>query len=112
MAGHTRLRLNCCALNYYLFKIDCAISPACARGANHESIKHYLLHCPRYAALRFPLLSAAAQVLNDRWHLLSESHKVNVLLTGADDLSPAENQLIFHRVQLYIKRSTHFVNNQ
>ena len=109
---HTRLRLNCCALNYYLFKINCAISPACACGANHESIKHYLLHCPRYAALRFPLLSAAAQVLNDRWHLLSESHKVNVLLTGADDLSPAENKLIFHHVQLYIKRSTRFANNQ
>ena len=31
---HPRLRLNCCTLNYYLFKINCAISPACACGAN------------------------------------------------------------------------------
>ena len=47
---HTRLRLNCCALNYHLFKVNCSISQACACRAPCESVIHYLLHCPRYAA--------------------------------------------------------------
>ena len=52
---HTRLRLNCSALNYYLFKINYSLSPACTCGAKCESLIHYLLQCPRYAALRLSL---------------------------------------------------------
>jgi hypothetical protein len=49
---HARLRLNCDALNYYLFKINCIIiTPTCICGASCESVIHYLLYCPRYAAL-------------------------------------------------------------
>jgi hypothetical protein len=48
---HARLRLNCCALNYYLFKINCVISPACNCGFNCESVIHYFLYCPRYLLL-------------------------------------------------------------
>ena len=59
---HTLLRLNCCTLNYYLFKIDCSVSPVCVCGATCESVTHYLLECPRYSALRLSLLSVAAQV--------------------------------------------------
>ena len=59
---HTRLRLNCCTLNYYVFKIDCIVSPACMCGASCESVTHYLLECPRYSALRLSLLLGVAQV--------------------------------------------------
>jgi hypothetical protein len=57
---HTRLRLNCCVLNlnYYLFKISCIPSPVCKCGFHCESVIHYFLYCPRYAAPRFILLSA------------------------------------------------------
>ena len=42
---HTRSRLNCNALNYYLFKINCRLSPACSCGDSCESVIHYLLCC-------------------------------------------------------------------
>ena len=38
---HTRLRLNCCALNYYLFKISCIPSPVCKCGFHCKSVIHY-----------------------------------------------------------------------
>ena len=34
---HTRLRLDTCALNYYLFKMGCKESPACFCGFYNES---------------------------------------------------------------------------
>ena len=40
---HTRLRLNVCALNYYLFKIGSKLSPECLCGfeIEIESVNHY-----------------------------------------------------------------------
>ena len=89
---HIRLRLNCCTLNYYLFKIDCLTSPACICGENIETVTHYLLKCPRYSALRFSLLSAAAQVCGDGWNLLSDSLKLKLLLFRAK-LNGSTNEL-------------------
>ena len=105
---HTRLRLNCSALNYYLFKINCSLSPACTCGAKCESLIHYLLQCPRYAALRLSLLSAAAQVYGDSWYLLSDSQKVKLFLFGSVDLNTEDNRSIFMHVQQYIKLSKRF----
>jgi hypothetical protein len=72
---HARLRLNCCALNYYLFKINCVISPACNCGFNCESVIHYFLYCPRYAALRIFLLVAMVEILGSGWYHMSDSSK-------------------------------------
>ena len=55
---HTRLRLDTCALNYYLYKIGCKESPVCFCGFYSETIKHFLLECPLYSAPRIPLLLA------------------------------------------------------
>ena len=63
---HTRLRLDACALNYYLFKIGRKESPACFCGFNLESVKHFFLKCPLFAASRHKLLSSAAQIFADR----------------------------------------------
>jgi hypothetical protein len=52
---HTRIRLGACALNYYLFKIDCKLSPKCTCGFEIETINHYFLHCPIFAAQRLKL---------------------------------------------------------
>ena len=38
---HTRLRLDACALNYYLFKIGCRERPACFCGFPNST-----LFCP------------------------------------------------------------------
>ena len=84
---HTRLRINCCALNYHLFKVNCSISQACACRAPCESVIHYLLHCPRYAALRQNLLSAAAHLLKDRWSNLLDFQKCYVFLLGSNDMT-------------------------
>ena len=67
---HTRLRLGCCGLNYYLFKINCILSPMCICNTEHETcrVANYLLRCPRYAALRHNLHSSAAQVFRILLH--------------------------------------------
>jgi hypothetical protein len=51
-----------CALNYCLFKIGCKPSPECLCGFEVESINHYFLHCPLFAAPRSKLLSSAAYI--------------------------------------------------
>ena len=64
---HTRLRLDACALNYFLFKIGRKESPACFSGFYSESVRHFFLKCPLFAASRHKLLSSAAQMFADRW---------------------------------------------
>ena len=41
---HTRLRLGFHALNEYLFRINCCLSPKCDCGMENETISHYFLH--------------------------------------------------------------------
>ena len=74
---HTRLRLNCCTLNYHLFKINCIESSSCVCGDPCESVLHYFFCCPQYTALRPPLLSVAAQLLGERWNHSSDNRKTN-----------------------------------
>ena len=46
---HTRLRLGFCALNDYLYRIV-VILLYCICCHQNETVKHYLLLCPRFAA--------------------------------------------------------------
>ena len=108
---HTRLRLNCNALNYYLFKINCRLSPACSCGDSCESVIHYLLYCPRYAALRLSLLSVAAQIYGESWYLLSDSQRSKIFLSGSTVMSIESNRCIFMNVQKYIKQTNRFSKN-
>ena len=105
---HTRLRLNVCALNYYLFKIGSKPSPECLCGFEIESINHYFLHCPLFAAPRLKLLSSAAHILADRWNAISELQLLRLFLTGSSQLTENENIGIFHSVQCFIKESGRF----
>ncbi len=105
---HTRLRLGCCGLNDYLFKIQCKPSSICVCNTDHESIVHYLLKCPRYAALRQNLLSSAAQIFGNNWYLLSDLQKVNIFLHGSKNLNLSKNLNIFMFVQRYIKDTKRF----
>ena len=96
---HSRLRLNCCALNYHLFKITCVTSPACDCGFNCESVIHYFLHCPRYAALRTSLLAAMVEILGNGWYYKSDSFKTKMFLFGSEKLTVDQNKAIFFHVQ-------------
>ena len=89
------LKLNCCALNYYLFRINCVPYPGCICGFQDETIKDFFLYFPRFAALRQILLSSVAQYFYDTWRHMSESQKVNILLFGSSQLSLQENIVIF-----------------
>jgi hypothetical protein len=84
---HTRLCLNVRALNYYLFKIGCKPSPECFCGFEVDSINHYFLHCPLFAAPRLKLLSSAAYIFAHRWHAITETQLISVFLSGTSQIS-------------------------
>ena len=96
-------------MNYYLFRINRSLTPDCICGAGCETVAHYLLKCPRYAALRSILLSAAAQVYGDSWCRLSDMKKVNILMFGSSNLELKDNTVIFEYVQQYIRESKRFL---
>jgi len=54
-----------------------------------ESVEHFILTCPRYAAQRDVLITSAAALIDD-WHSLSLKAKCKILLQGSDDLSIEE----------------------
>ena len=74
---HARLRLGYCALNDYLFFVNCAVSPVCVRKLGKETVKHYFLEFPRYATQRVTLLASAAQLFGQLWLRYSDTVKLN-----------------------------------
>jgi hypothetical protein len=75
---------------------------------NHESVAHYLLKCPRYAALRQNLLSSAAQIFGNNWYLLSDL-EVKIFLHGSTNLDMLDNLNLFMFVQQYIQETKRFL---
>ena len=74
---HTRLRLGFSSLREYLYKINRCASPYCECGLDYESVKHFFLFCPRYAAQRNLLLTSAARILGETWSSSSDARKIN-----------------------------------
>ncbi len=105
---HTRLRLGHCALNDYLYRINCCNSPLCVSGLERETVKHYLLICPRFAAQRSNLLTSAAQVCGQEWLVSTDNEKVKFMLKGSAQLSHKENCELFGIVQRYILDTCRF----
>ena len=105
---HTRLRLGHCALNGYLYSINCCNSPMCVCGLERETVKHYLLSCPRFAAQRTNLLTSAAQVCGQEWQVGSDNEKVTFMLKGSTQLSYKENCALSSIVQRYILDTCRF----
>ena len=104
----TRLRLDACALNYYLFKIGRKESPACFCGFYSESVKHFFLKCHLFAASPYKLLSSAAQIFADRWAHVSDTAILSAFLSGCPSLSYDENKALFLLVQTFILDSNRF----
>ena len=105
---HTHLWLNVCGLNYYLFKIGRKPSPECLCGFEIESINHYFLHCPFFAAPRLKLVSSAAYIIGDRWNAMSELQIVRLFLARSPQLLKSKNIEIFTSVHLFIKETGRF----
>jgi hypothetical protein len=105
---HTRLRLGFCALNDYLYRINCCNSPLCICCHQNETVKHYLLLCPRFAAQRNELLTSAAQVCGKAWLTSNDNGKLEFLLNGSVQLSFDENCLLFGAVQRFILDTCRF----
>ena len=88
--------------------LSCCNSPLCVRGLEDESVKHYLLSCPCFAAQRNKLLTSAAQVCGQSWLVSGDNEKVQCMLTGSTKLSYKENCLPFGIVQRYILDTCRF----
>lgn len=104
----TRLRLGFSGLNSYLFKINRKLSPSCACGYHNESVLHYFLTCPRYAAQRSLLFYSAMQTLGNIWSSSSEEKKLELCLHGSKELTLEINQRFFAAVQTYILKTNRF----
>ena len=97
---HTRLRTECSALNYYLYRRNLIPSPNCVCGAI-ENNNHYLLTCPRYNDIRDEMINTVLRYTN----VTAET-----LLQGNSNLSHNINQEIFKVVHKYIRQSKRFMS--
>ena len=105
---HTRLRLGFSCLREYLFKINRCASPFCECDLDTESVKHFFLFCPRYAAQRNLLLTSAANILGETWSFSSDAKKLNFLLYGVKSANYDINCALFREVQTFIINTNRF----
>ena len=105
---HTRLRLGFSCLREYLFKINRCASPFCECGLDSESVKHFFLFCPRYAAQRNVLFTSAATILGETWSSSSDARKINFLLYGVKSVNYDVNCVLFREVQRFIMSTNRF----
>ena len=89
-------------LAQYLYIINCCNSPLCICCHQNETVKHYLLLCPRFDAQRNELLTSAAQVCGKAWLTSNGNGKLEFLLNGSVQLNFDENCLLFGAVQRFI----------
>ena len=105
---HTRLRLGFSCLREYLFKINRCASPFCECGLDSESVKHFFLFCPKYAAQRNVLFTSAATILGETWSSSSDARKINFLLYGVKSVNFDINCALFREVQRFIMSTNRF----
>ena len=109
---HTRLRTGHSTLNSHAFAHGISCSNLCFCGQK-EDLNHYFFECPNYAAPRVELLTSIAKQIAPGVHFsllltLDKKYLLKMFLQGSPDLSQAENTLLFHTVQSYIKRTKRF----
>ena len=93
-----KLRNNVANLNSYLYKLKLIDSPNCIYCINtHETIKHYLLDCPRYILARNKMYSRLSDV-----GLVQNNISVSILLSGSD-FSPNKWRKIMFALFTYFK---------
>ena len=94
---HTRLRANCSSLNNDLFLKNITDLPLCRCGSV-ENTQHFFLQCPFYLEQRAEPLDSLSRF----------ETSLNLLLHGNASLSFNTNDMIFERVQKYIRDTKRF----
>ena len=107
---HARLRLGNSALNTHLFLKGCISSPLCACGTSNETVGHFFLSCPWFAALRDTLFTFAAQKLGGRCLYSTKAQKIQWLLYGSPHIDFQTNVYLFKAVQSNIMQSARFTS--
>ena len=92
----------------HLYKINRCASPFCECGLDYESVKHFFLFCPRYAAQRNLLLTSAARILGETWSSSSDARKINFFLFGVKSVNYDINCTLFREVQTFIINTNRF----
>ena len=93
---HTRLRLECSALNYDLHRKSIVEHPYCSCG-EIETTKHFLFSCSNYSVLRQLMFSN-----------LPCPPTYNNLMFGSENLTAESNTYTFLQVQKFIIASKRF----
>ena len=93
------MRLGHICLNSHAFKFAFCDNSLCSCGQK-ETVTHYFLHCPIYAALRPTLLISIANLISpginyDLLLHLDQGRIIEIILKGSPDLSYAVNTQIF-----------------
>ena len=110
---HTRLRLGMSQLSAHLFPFGFVESPRCSCGVKLETVPHYLLVCPLYAAQRERLLVAIRNIFAPTLHpatlpILDKDAYSKIVLFVSKDLASEENILLFRATQNFILNSDRF----
>ena len=70
-----------------------------------EDVFHFLLICPRFAALRTSILASVMQNTSNIWLTLNPSRQVDALLNGLPLLNFKTNAAVFAAARIFIKQS-------
>jgi hypothetical protein len=88
--------------------MNCVLSSSCTCGALSEDVTHYLLFCPRFAALRVSVLTSVMHLAGNVWNVLNISQQVDILVHRSRNLRFEVNAAIFSEVQCCIGSSARF----
>lgn len=78
------------------------------RFYREESVHHYFIVCPRYAAQRTVLFTCAVQLLGSIWSASSNYGKVQICLYGSGEVRLQINRRFFVAVKKYIIDTNRF----
>ena len=92
---HARIRNNCSNLNLDLFNNFLRPDPTCSCQVEPENAEHYFLRCHKYTIQRLVLFNSLRNFLPLR---------LEILLYGNQNLTDAENEIIFESVHIFIKK--------
>ena len=95
---HAQLRMKCSKLNFHLFSLHVADSPACPCGNDCEDSNHYLLQCPLF-------YQARNKLLNEIRALTMTDISCELLLYGSTDLGIELSKKVFAAVHRFIDES-------
>ena len=95
-------------LREYLFKINSCVSLICECSFDSESVKHFFLYFPKYAAQREVLLTSTANILGETWSSGGDAGKLNFLLYGDESVNYDVSCAFFREVQSFIINTNRF----